>query len=522
MRFPKRLLLVLLFVASNMTFAQEAGDPGLDDKYYPLAGNGGYDALHYSIELEVDVEENFIEAVTTIEAQATQDLSSFNFDFSPLLEISELTVNGDDADFSQEETELTITPADPIDEGDEFTVVVEYSGNPNSDGASEGWSYDPGNDAIFVFGEPLGAESWYPVNGHPTDKARYTVTVTVPEEYDAVSNGLLQDETDNGSTRTFVWEARDEMASYLVTLHIARLDLDESESDSGVPIRNYFFEDMPESRREEFERQGEMIDCFEDHFGPYPFEVYGVTVVEANFGGALETQTMSIFGAGAADEGVASHELAHQWFGDSVSVARWQDIWLNEGFATFSESIWAECSRGEDARDRMVRGWYSNQEDSVNFALELEAFRDDPDATGQDVFDYLEDELGDIDEQVFLDVTGLPSMSSLRFMTAGEVLDLLPFFAPVRIGDPGVDNLFSGAVYLRGGLTLHALRLELGDNIFFEGIQTYTERFYHSNATTRDFIDVMEEVSGDELTEFFRVWLYQAELPPIEEMDLGT
>jgi aminopeptidase N len=312
------------------------------------------------------------------------------------------------------------------------------------------------------------------------------------------------------------------MASYLLTLHIGRFDVVEDESDSGVPIRNYFPEDLPASQRREFSRQAEMIDCFEGFFGPYPFEVYGVTVVEFEFGAALETQTLSIFGALATVEGVAAHELGHQWFGDSVSLARWQDIWLNEGFATYSEALWEECARGERARDSYIRATYRGQQQEVALNLRVQEFRDDPDATGQDVYEFLDEQLGDIDEQAFLDYTGLPSIASVRFMTAGELLDLLPIFEPVIIGDPGTDNLFSGAVYGRGGLTLHALRLELGDDDFFEALQTYTERFAHSNATTNDFIEVVEEVGGEDLSAFFDAWLFQAELPPIEEMELGS
>jgi aminopeptidase N len=524
MRFSKRLLLIVLFVTANIVFAQDAepGDDGVGDEYYPEAGNGGYDALQYTLEIEVDVEDNFIDAVTTIEAEATQDLSAFNLDFSDALEISEITVNGDEADFSQEGSELTVTPEDAIDEGDEFTIVVAYSGTPNNEAnGGEGWQYDAEHDAIFVVGEPFGAETWYPVNGHPSDKAHYIVSITVPDEYDVASNGILQEQTDNGRTTTYLFETRDLMASYLLTLHIARLDLVEDESSSGVPIRNYFPEDMSNAARRAFSRQDEMIDCFEEHYGEYPFEVYGVTVVESEFGSALETQTLSIFGAFAVDEGVAAHELAHQWFGDSVSVARWQDIWLNEGFATFSESMWAECSDGVRARDRMVRGWYSNQEEETELALALQEFRDDPDATGRDVYDFIDEELGGINEDAFLEYVDLPSLASLRFMTAAELLDLLPF-GPVLVGDPGADNLFSGAVYIRGGLTLFALRMELGDDVFFDVLRTYTERFQYGNATTEDFIDVAEEISDEDLSDFFDAWLFSIELPPIEELDLGT
>ncbi|NWF69810.1 MAG: M1 family metallopeptidase [Chloroflexi bacterium] len=514
---------VFLLTQLTLVYAAEPGDESFGDPYYPGMGNGGYDVLHYDLSLDVNVRRNQIEATAVITALATQDLTAFNFDFVGL-EVSEVTVNDRPAEFEQAGAELIVTPRRALNEGDEFLTVVTYSGSPNSsdEGVGGGWIHDADNDVIFVLGEPFGAETWYPVNGHPVDKARYTLRITVPQDYDVASNGLLLDESNNGDTRTFVWQARDTMSSYLVTLHIAHLDLVEDTGPGGLPIRNYFPESMPEDQREAFARQDEMIVCFEEFFGPYPFEVYGATVVEAQFGAALETQTLAIFGAFAVDESVVAHELAHQWFGNSVGLARWQDIWLNEGFATYAEALWLECDRGAEARDASIRNSYENIAEFTNVLAALSALRDDPRANGLDVLRTLQELLpGRISTTDFIALVGVPSEAGLAFMSAEEVIALLDLPEPVIIGDPGPNMLFAFEVYQRGGLTLHALRLRLGDEDFFETLRTYTERFAYSSVTTEDFIAVAEEISGKSLDDFFQGWLYEAALPPIPQMELG-
>lgn len=445
-----------------------AGSSGLGDSLFPEFGNGGYDVQHYTLDITVNnVSTSDLTAITTIEAKATQVLSSFNLDFIGF-EISSVTVNEEPADFERDGQELTITPSTLLAENESFTVSIQYSGSPE-DLVSQalpfqtGWvTFDGGS---FVLSEPDGSASFYPVNDHPLDKASYTFRVTVPEPFEVAANGVLTETTDNGDTNTFLFEARDPMASYLATINIDEFDVETMESEAGTPIRNYYATDLPEEVRKPFARQGEMLAYFGGLFGPYPFEVYGSLVLNTEFGAALENQTMSIFGIDMINvddvkgtELVVAHELAHQWFGDSVSVADWSEIWLNEGFATYAEGLWIEHTDRRGALDEWVKSQY------------------------EDLLLYLE------------------------------------YVTPP--GNPPADNLFNGGVYVWGGLTLHALRLEVGDEVFFEILRTYHERYQGGNATTDGFIAIAEEVSGKDLREFFDNWLYSAKIPPIPELGL--
>jgi aminopeptidase N len=446
----------------------QPGAAGAGDSLYPNLGNGGYDVQHYTLDLTVnDVATGDLSGQTVIDARTTQTLSSLNFDFIGF-EIQGITVNGQPAEFERGRQELSVTPSSPLAENESFTVEVRYRGAPGEMDSiaipiQTGWiTFDGGS---FVLSEPDGAASFYPVNDHPLDKASYTFRVTVPDPYEVAANGVLTETIANEGTTTFVFEAREPMASYLATVNIDEFDLETSQSENGVPIRNYFPTGSPEAMRRPFERQGEMIDYFGEIFGAYPFEVYGALVIDTAFGAALETQTMSIFSKAMIDpnelegsESVVAHELAHQWFGDSVSLADWRDIWLNESFATYAQGLWTEHTRGSEALNQWVREIYA-------YVLENRQSMTPP-------------------------------------------------------GEPTAERLFNAGVYYWGALGLHALRLEVGDETFFEILQTYHERFKGGNASTADFIAVAEEVSGKELSAFFDSWLYSENLAPIPALGL--
>lgn len=436
------------------------GAAGIGDTYYPLLGNGGYDIDHYDISFIWNDERREIDAVAAIALQATQDLSQFNLELEGFV-INDITIDNAPATYSRDERELTVVPASLIEDGDMVTVIVDYEGMPTEVASLTapfvgGWT-DLG-DTVFVVGEPEGASGWYPVNEHPLDKATYRLSITADSDLVVAANGVQISATDNGDdTTTWVYQSEDLQASYLTTLVIGDFVFHQGEpSASGVPVRHYFHRSVEEESIATMARTGQMIDAFEARFGPYPFELYGSAVVNGELGLALETQTLSIFGSDfvdfqASSEDIVAHELAHQWFGNYVSIAQWSDIWLNEGFATYSEYLWFEAADPNYDIDAAIRSDYE---------------------------DY------------------------------GSALDSPP-------GAPPSDNIFNASVYLRGGFTLHALRLTIGDDAFFQLLTTYVEEFGGGNALTSDFTGLAEDISGQDLEAFFDSWLFDSELPPM-------
>jgi aminopeptidase N len=444
-------------VAPTSTLPFTPGAPGIGDAYYPGLGNGGYDVQHYDLDLTYAADGS-IEADVIITAVATQNLSGFNLDFAGW-EIDELTVDDNDAPLRRDGEELVIYPY-VIPNGDHFTIEISYHGTPAPMQSAAlpveiGWLTGPDGEQ-FVVAEPDAAHSWFPANDHPTDKAAFSFTITVPKGFMGAANGEMTAVVESDMTTTYSWSMDTPMAPYLATVVIGDgwqiVEDPVSSEEAGLPIRNVLPRDLVEEAPTALDQTGQMIDVLEEAFGPYPFDRYGIAVVDG-FQHALENQTLSVFGRAMVDapffEYVLVHELAHQWFGNSVSVAQWSDVWLNEGFATFAELLWVEHLFGAGAYREEV-------------ANRTEAAR-----------------------------------------IAG--------YGPPATPPPS--DLFNGSVYQRGALVLVALRDEVGDDAFFEILRTHAERHANGNATTEDFIAIAEETSGSDLTELFAAWLYGQELP---------
>ena len=438
------------------------GAPGIGDPYFPLEGNGGYDVRHYDLSFSYNPDSDRLDGVNVIRAKATQTLTRFNLDLQQL-DVSAVTVNDVPADFTRVGQELQITPHNRIHENATFNVAVTYGGVPETVvgspivfGSPYGFLHTP--DGAFMGDEPNVTSTWIPLNDHPADKATWTFRVTVPEGLSVIANGrLVSQETSDGKS-TFVWNEPFPMSNYLATADIGDWVFKTGRTPGGIPetvaVDPEIIANNPTAVDYYFDTTAEATDLWTDTFGPYPFDSTGAIVDDARYNGqplgfSLETQTRPLY-SGFRSTSTIAHELAHQWFGDSVSVRTWDHIWLNEGFATFAQYLWDDHRGVRSAHDSFLAD-YSR-----------------------------------------------PASSS---------------FWQTVIADPKRDTMFTNAVYRRGGMTLQALREKIGDDPFFQILRTWAAQHRYGTATTEEFIDLSEQISGQDLDNFFDTWLYTSGKP---------
>lgn len=445
---------VVLLPTGSAFAAVPGGSAGIGDPYYPNYGNGGYDAEHYSIAVEYDRPKNMVKGQTTIFAKATQPLGRFNLDLA--LRAKLVRVNGRPAKFTQSQHELVVTPSKPLAKGEEMKIAVTYGGNPSKTEVNGFTPWITTPDGAVALGEPEGAAWWYPSNDHPRDKATFDTTITVPKGTEALSNGNLVSKRTVGAWQTWRWVESQPMATYLAFFVTGQFTITQGTSQGILWTNAVTTVSSPAQRNAaaDIKRTPEVIAWESKQFGPYPFDSMGGVAPNASMGFALENQTRpvysNLFWGRGSNMSVIVHENAHQWFGDSVSVRNWKDIWLNEGFASYAEWLWSE-KQGEGTRQDLFDSYYLTPPD--------------------------ED------------------------------------FWTTRIGDPGATHEFDGAVYDRGAMTLTALRNRVGESTMTRILKAWTAQKRHGNAQISDFVTLAERVSGQDLDGFFRAWLYTPTRP---------
>ncbi|GIF72990.1 aminopeptidase [Asanoa siamensis] len=424
------------------------------EPYLARHGNTGYRTTHYDLDLDYRVGPARLAGRATISAVADRTLPEISLDLG-IFRVDQVLVDGVAARHSHRAGKLRIRPARPLPAGAPFTVTVRYAGTPKpipSRWGDLGW--ERLDDGALVASQPTGAPSWFPCNDHPADKASYRIAVTAQARHTVVANGRLASRETRANRTTWVYEQPAPMPTYLATVQIGRYALVDLAA-GPVPQRAAVPPRLVSPMAHDFARQPEMMTTFARVFGPYPFGEYAVVVVDEELEVPVEAHGLSIFGANHVDgrrgsERLVAHELAHQWFGNSLTVADWRHIWLNEGFAKYAEWLWSELSGGEPARVHAARS---------------------------------------------------------RRLLVGLPQDL-------RVADPGERRMFDDRVYQRGALTLHALRLAMGDATFFALVRDWSRTHQHGTVTTEAFTTMARRHTAVPLDALFTAWLYEPTLPP--------
>ncbi len=427
------------------------------DPYLPLNGNAGYRVSRYDLDLEYRVPSNRLSGRAEITAATLEPLKRFTLDLANNLTAAKVSVNGSRvARFTQRAGKLEVTLAAELPAGAAMTVTVRYSGNPapiRGPWGEVGW--EELTDGVLVASQPNGAASWFPCDDHPASKASYRIAITTDSPYRVVSNGILVSRRVAAGHTTWVFEQAAPMATYLATIQIGQYEYLKV-AEKPVPIRAALPARLTQDFDRSFGRQERIMRAFIRWFGPYPFPEYTVVITDDTLEIPIEAQGVSIFGANHCDgtrdsERLVAHELAHQWFGNSLTLTRWTDIWLHEGFACYSEWLWAqEC--GEATTQQMAARYYRKLASSPQ---------------------------------------------------------------SIVLGDPGAPLMFDDRVYKRGALTLHALRVEIGDANFFALLHDWTAHYWHASVSTENLISLAAGYSPHPLRDFWRAWLYEKPLPPL-------
>ena len=435
------------------------------DDYLPGHGDPSFAVRSYQLDLRYAVVANRLDGDADLVVTVLAPTKRLVLDLAHL-HVSKVRVTGATVSrYSHRSNRLVVNLREMVGPGIELELAIRYAGHPrplvHRHLGDAGW--EELEDGVIVAGQPHGSPTWFPCNDRPDDKASYRIAVTTDAGYRVVANGELVDRVRHGSTETWVHEQREPMATYLATVQIGRyVDMEAPGAPvDDVPVSVHAPADLDaEAFTAGFARQHEMLEVFTRLFGPYPFPGYAVVVTADDLEIPLESQSLSTFGRNLVRGDwdatrLIAHELAHQWFGNAVTLARWRDIWLHEGFACYSEWLWSEESGQESAAEHARHHW---------------------------------ERLGGLDQDLLL-------------------------------ADPGPDLMFDDRVYKRGALALHALRVEVGDDAFFDTLRGWVSEHSGGSVTTEDFLNFASARTGHDVTRLLAPWLYEERLPGFPSAD---
>ncbi|GAB4037972.1 M1 family aminopeptidase [Spirosoma jeollabukense] len=430
---------------------------------YP--GDATIDVTYYGLDLRLTHTPNSLRGAATITLKSiTPGLTSFFLDLNSTtattgegLHVDSVKVGNQKVTFQHAQNKLTITLPQSLSNGQSLTLTVFYQGVPNSSAQGSfrfGRHENNAEPAIWSLSEPYGAPDWFPCKDTPADKADSSaVRITAPARFVSVSNGKLVSTTDNpDGTRTYSWKNSYPIAQYLISIAMSNYEQFDTPFTYGtqtMPVTHYIYPEILPQVHSNLSLTPTMLSLFSDRFGPYPFlrEKYG----HAQFGegGGMEHQTISSMVVGALTPTTIAHELAHQWFGDKITCRDWQNIWLNEGFASYAEAIYIESVRDQSGYQSYMSNFMSS------------------------------------------------ARNALGSVYVQDISNFSNIFNPSRS-------------YAKGATVLHMLRGIVGDSTFFRILKTYaaTPALAYQSAVTEDFQAVAQQVSGKDLAYFFKQWIY--------------
>ncbi len=470
----RKVELILLFLILSLTVFAQKPDPGFFDKMalqeqMAFAKKSAFieneksaltDFIYQRMEWKIDPEVLFIEGVvTTYFNSKTDSLNEITFDLHAAMVIDSVVHNNIKLPFSRNKNEITITLPNLLSMGETDSVSLFYNGTPDSSGFGA-FSKTLHNNIpnVWTLSEPYGAMEWWPCKQSLVDKIdSIDIIVTSPKAYRTASVGVLVSETINGDWRQMHWKHRFPIATYLVAISVTNYE-DYSDTlalDDGreIEILNYVYPEHIEEAKTKTPVTTQVMALYNELIGEYPFATEKYGHAQFGWGGGMEHQTMSFMYNFGYE--LIAHELAHQWFGDYITLGSWQDIWLNEGFATYLTGL---------SYEHLLDGVWWPIWKKINV-------------------DYI---VSEPDGSVFVTDT------------------------------TDIGRLFSGRLsYSKGAYVLHMLRWVLGDNAFFAGMQNYFNNPEIANgfARTSQFVDEMETAGDTTLTEFFDDWLYGEGFP---------
>ncbi|KRF12350.1 hypothetical protein ASG90_15330 [Nocardioides sp. Soil797] len=426
----------------------------VEDSLYPNVGDPGVDSLHYGLDLEWDPEAKVLAGTAEIAFRATGTKPQFQLDFGEPLKVTEATLDGKEVEVEHTGKDLVVKAPVTVDK--KYLLVVEYEGTPEpADAPTTRSDFSTTGFTItdegdvWTMQEPYGAFTWYPVNDQPADKAFYDFKITTPAPRIGIANGVLTSQEEVDGNTVTEWHLDSAASSYLVTLAIGEYEKTEAESSSGVPL-TYWTAPGDTRALNAMEYTAKAVDWLEGKLGPFPFTSLGSVVVDSE--SAMETQQMVTYGNSnyTLSRDVVIHEVAHQWYGDMTSPSDWKDVWINEGMAMYIQGVY-EAESTNRSIDAVMDDW----------ALYEKQYR----ATAGPP--------GDYDPRTF-----------------------------------GESNIYYGPA-----LMWHELRKQIGDDKFWAMVKKWPTVHKQGNPTREEYLDWIEQETGEELSAFFDAWLMGEKTP---------